>query len=838
MTDTDTNAIRSALRWVKRVSLRWQICVLTGLSVLISLSVMGYLSFAKSRDVVSDAKLDALMSETRIATGILNRIVTSTREDVVEVPGFPPIPGIMRCLANDGTDPEQEGSTTEIWIQRLDTILNAQMQNRPERVRATVVDRSGKEITYVDRSGTADTSNSARFEPTDVIQKALLRRPGDVVVSDVSAENDGAARSIHFATPYADENGEIHGVFVISLDAHVMFRHAALAVSSGTTDIVNESGKYVFCETNPEYVRSGRDYAMDKPVRAEALAQRGSPDAYRRLIPASERPDGTALIAMYQKFFYDLKDQSRFWAVAPSIDAATALSAIDDIAWRFLWLGLLLSAIVGGVTFVASRGLTGSLAQLQSTADEIAQGNLDAVVPANDASVEVRGLRDSLATMTEHLRTTIESARQQEQQTSAIFNSTADAIVSISEDGRVRSANTAALRLFGTRSEETIGQNISKWVPALHDEHAQYDSTPIHDGEVRTVGDEIEVTGHNNSGKSVPLAMRVTEMGYAGERLYIATLQDITERHQADEERRQVEAEREQTEAERERLFDGIREAVKSLAAASTEILATTTQQASSAQEQAASVTETATTVEELTHTAEESSNRAQEVADSADRAEQVGESGRKAVDETVVAMRHVRQQVESLAENIMALSERAQAISGIIDAVKDIADQTNLLALNAAIEASRAGEHGRGFAVVASEVKALADQSKKATDRVSQILGEIQQATNSAVMATEHGTRSVTEAENVIRDADTTINTLSQTISDAAVSARQILASANQQASAMRQIRDAITHIDQATKQTLSATRQSEQSARDLNNLGDRLNGMIDRTDSVNGND
>lgn len=824
---------------LKRASLRWQICVLTGLSVLLSLCAMAYFSFTKSRDVVTDARLDALYSETRVATSILDHAIRAARADLVEVPRFPPIPGIVRCLDNNGMDPDplQQGSTTEIWIQRLGTILSAQMAHRPERLRATVVDQNLREIAFVNGTKnirSEDSDSPDRFRNAEFAREALQKNPGYVVFSETSVDRVTGSQVLHLATPFAAEDGSIRGAFIISLDAGLLFEKAAETVTSGTTDIVDQDGTYLYCEDNPEYARSGREYATEKPVRAAFLAEKGSAASFKKLIPGSERPDGVTLIAIYQKFYFSEDDPNRFWAVAPSIDARMALNAVTEIANRFIWLGVFLIGIVGTFTFFASKGLTSSLEQLALTADKIAQGKLDTAIPDNNPIGEVKGLRDSLSTMTRNLRNTIKSAEQHEKRTAAILNSTADGIISITADGRIQSINTAALRLFGITRDDAIHCNVGKWIPALHDEDVHYENTPLNEGEVRPVGSESEVLGHHRTGRTIPLAMRVTEMEHVGERLYIATVQNITERKQAEEERRKSEQERVRSEQERMRLFDGVREAVKSLAIASTEILSTTTQQASSAQQQAASVTETATTVEELTHTAEESSGRAQAVADSADRAEQVGRSGRTAVDATIVAMQHVRQQVESIAENIMSLSDRAQAIEGIIDAVKDIADQTNLLALNAAIEASRAGEHGRGFAVVASEVKALADQSRKATEKVGQILGKIQQGTNSAVLATEQGTKSVTEAENVIREADSTIDTLSGTINDASVSARQILASANQQAVAMRQIRDAINHIDQATKQTLAATRQSEQSARDLNELGDRLNRLIDESDDV----
>jgi methyl-accepting chemotaxis protein len=288
-----------------------------------------------------------------------------------------------------------------------------------------------------------------------------------------------------------------------------------------------------------------------------------------------------------------------------------------------------------------------------------------------------------------------------------------------------------------------------------------------------------------------------------------------------------IERER-QARTDLERLFGAVAETASSLASATAEILAGTTQQAAGAQEQAAAVSQTVATVDEVAQAAEQTAGRAQDVAEASQRSVEIGEAGRKAIEEAVDGMGMVSGQVEGIAESILALAEQAQAIGEIIGAVNDIAEQTNLLALNAGIEAARAGEHGKGFQVVAAEVKALADQAKKATAQVRQILGDIQKATNRSVLTTEEGTKSANGAITVVGQAGQTINVLADTIAESALAAAQIAASAGQQATGMSQIRLAMRNVDQAANQNLAATRQTERAAQDLEALGTKLTELL----------
>jgi PAS domain S-box-containing protein len=124
------------------------------------------------------------------------------------------------------------------------------------------------------------------------------------------------------------------------------------------------------------------------------------------------------------------------------------------------------------------------------------------------------------------------SLRDSERRGRALLDSVDDGIITISEAGNIELFNPAAERMFGYRSEDVIGRNVSMLMPepyrSQHDGHvAHY----LHTGQAKVIGTGVgrELTGLRNDGAIFPLDLRISEFHLEGHRHFVGSLRDITE---------------------------------------------------------------------------------------------------------------------------------------------------------------------------------------------------------------------------------------------------------------------------------------------------------------------
>jgi PAS domain S-box-containing protein len=110
-----------------------------------------------------------------------------------------------------------------------------------------------------------------------------------------------------------------------------------------------------------------------------------------------------------------------------------------------------------------------------------------------------------------------------------------DAIITIDEEGIIRSFNPAAEKIFGYGAAEAIGNNVNMLIPEpYHSEHDAYIQRYLQTGQARIIGRPRELTAKRRDGSAFPIELVISEMRTNGERMFIGLLSDITWRKRLD----------------------------------------------------------------------------------------------------------------------------------------------------------------------------------------------------------------------------------------------------------------------------------------------------------------
>jgi len=139
--------------------------------------------------------------------------------------------------------------------------------------------------------------------------------------------------------------------------------------------------------------------------------------------------------------------------------------------------------------------------------------------------------------ITSHIRAA-KTLRSREQCLVGVINTVADGIISIDDQGDIRSVNPAAEQIFGFSSSEMIGKNLRTLVP----EDAPVEvvaAKPWQNKEqsdwVRELDTLQELTGRRKGGDEFVMEMAVRELQHGEQMSFTGIVRDITERKRIEE---------------------------------------------------------------------------------------------------------------------------------------------------------------------------------------------------------------------------------------------------------------------------------------------------------------
>jgi two-component system sensor kinase FixL len=126
----------------------------------------------------------------------------------------------------------------------------------------------------------------------------------------------------------------------------------------------------------------------------------------------------------------------------------------------------------------------------------------------------------------------------------SLLNAVPDAMVVIEEHGLIQSFSPAAEKLFGWRSHEVIGRNVSMLMPSPDREaHDGYLSHYHRTGEKRIIGIGRVVVAQRKDGSTFPMELAVGEMSTGGHRYYTGFIRDISVQKDAESHVQKLQAE-------------------------------------------------------------------------------------------------------------------------------------------------------------------------------------------------------------------------------------------------------------------------------------------------------
>ncbi|HPO12941.1 MAG TPA: CHASE4 domain-containing protein [Candidatus Hydrogenedentes bacterium] len=198
-----------------------------------------------------------------------------------------------------------------------------------------------------------------------------------------------------------------------------------------------------------------------------------------------------------------------------------------------VWMARLSMVVIGLLVFLVVLlsirfSVTKPLAHLT--------GHVTRVTKEEDlASLELPPRRDEIGLLTREFnhmvrriqndnaerRQAEKALREQETWIHTVLDTAPDGIVTIDENGLLKTVNPAFERLFGYTAQEMIGRSLTDFIPVALEKKPEGTEEATH-----TV---VETIGHHKKGGMVPLLWTQSEATISGKRVFIGIVRDITE---------------------------------------------------------------------------------------------------------------------------------------------------------------------------------------------------------------------------------------------------------------------------------------------------------------------
>ncbi len=138
-------------------------------------------------------------------------------------------------------------------------------------------------------------------------------------------------------------------------------------------------------------------------------------------------------------------------------------------------------------------------------------------------------------------KTLIDKQHETDSNTRVILNNLNDAIVTISTQGVILSANQVIKKVFGYSEQEVIGKDISILMPEPYSsKHQGYMSKYLETGKAGIIGVGRELPAMKKDGSNFPMELSISEVIQGKSKVFIGIVRDISERKKSEQHIKQL----------------------------------------------------------------------------------------------------------------------------------------------------------------------------------------------------------------------------------------------------------------------------------------------------------
>lgn len=187
------------------------------------------------------------------------------------------------------------------------------------------------------------------------------------------------------------------------------------------------------------------------------------------------------------------------------------------------------------ITWLLKQNILNRLDTLTRATRRMASGELSVRI-GSGGSDEISQVGRAFDSMAEAVESREQTLRNNERRLRAIFESTGEGIVVVDRDGWVKETNHALDRIFGYRGEQLV-ETSSLQLLSSRQRFQQLRKLMRLARSTSSESDQqsrIEVLGQRNNGEIVPLELNIKAMTLDNELHYLAVVEDISERKQAE----------------------------------------------------------------------------------------------------------------------------------------------------------------------------------------------------------------------------------------------------------------------------------------------------------------